>query len=106
MILEQGLRYKLKYSSQFCHIATLSKESRSRINEKLHNGDLPVIFIGTIKTERDLYRNIFYHHNNGSSSYIMFTTKVIDYVVDEGRKKMLERVEMLQQELDFLKRQL
>lgn len=89
MKLIVGNKYNLKYTRQFCHI--MNKEGI--LDEMTHITD--AVFIGTVSLSAG-ERNIFLKISGAYTSYIMFSTKNLDYIEENSTS-------LIQQELDKLK---
>jgi hypothetical protein len=103
MKLKKGKIYTIKYTGQFCHIASVFAD-KYNFQNKFTDGELvDAQFLGVIKTsniEREIfhcnaYSNIFYIMMGGQSD--------INYIVDR-KDEVKERIANLENELSELKK--
>lgn len=80
--LEQGVKYRIKKGSDFCHLISFDKGLRSEFGRGM---PLDCQYIGKVETDRGI-RDIFYTQSTGTATYLMFHCNSLDYVVGKSSK--------------------
>lgn len=96
MELEQGKKYYLKYTNQFCHRAYIHK------NQEDIDYSEPFIFVGKIKLCNG-ERNIFFKESGSKfhGGYLMYGTENINYVLSD-EEVTLEKMKEMAKEVGMI----